>query len=108
MGVDVDPEFIIGKQFNSREEAEQWLEKNYPEKYAEYVLNNCDDIELTFEEIGLTCRDISAYADYGYVVGLEVYNAVLDPSGKMLKELWEQATVVFGKEAAPHFWARYW
>lgn len=109
MGVDVDPEFIIGQDFENISAVEDWFQEKFPEKYAKYLLSYDGDInEFAEREFKLRCIDVTAYDECGYVLGYDVYDVVGDESGETLKETWRQAREMFGEGARRHYWARYW
>lgn len=62
MGVDVDPEVMIGISFSSQGEAKEFIENNF-----EGILDG--DMEDLCGNIGLDWQEFSGYVDHGGVIG---------------------------------------
>lgn len=110
MGVDVDPEVMIGLKFNSTREAKDWIEDVYGVSPEQYDDSLCEFyVEGSFD---LEWQELSGYSDYGGVLGVHVGVNDLYPDSDSINEIWEFLKVKLPEEVhdqiKPHIWARYW
>lgn len=112
MGVDVDPEVMIGISFNSRREAVEFIEDNFSNDQELFMRDeDFDDLHELAEHVNLEWQEISGYTDYGGVIGESVGPNDLYGDSRIL-EIWDRlkSTIPdeFHEKIQPHIWARYW
>jgi hypothetical protein len=106
MGVDVSAVMMIGIQFKSVDEAEEFVRVHY--KVDDDALDVDDFEDLTG---GLVWQTITAYDNRGGVIGVKLNEQSLNESGEGIKEAWRTARELFPDSVqdkiVSHCWAQY-
>lgn len=107
MSVDVSAVNMIGILFESHDEGEEFIRTHYENVPEEIDSDDYEDITG-----GLTWGMISAYGDYGGVLGIEIGKSDLDEQGEGVKAAWRKARELFPdnvqEKIESHCWAQYW
>ena len=110
MGVDVDPEVMIGISFNSENEVKEYIEDVFGLKEEHYE-GSLAEIEY-IEGFNLSWQEESGYGDNGGVLGIHVMPSDLKYKSNKVDEIWEKLYMEFPQEDHDkidvHMWARYW
>lgn len=110
MGVDVDPEVMIGKYFDSEEEAKAYVKDVFGIDEEEYD-GTLIELEYTDRSQGLVYGEMSGYSDYGGVLGKPILERHLKYKSDEVDKIWEELYKTFPQEdhekLVVHIWARY-
>jgi len=111
MGVDVDPEVMIGILFEREDDAKQYISNAFgvePEEYKDTL----SELFISKRAPELDWQEISGYDNYGGVLGAHISPRHLDYRTNHIDEIWEELFSIFPQEdhskIKTHIWARYW